>query len=169
MSLAPLTTRDISAAQAKGDDLGAGTSAIAPQPVALADTTTRSRGISNGYPRSTKELRKCLTFHAEKQIPQAEHVVEQRHRATARVPTKTHMQRMYYDSTFACCFQCLSMCCRCRHVHVSGRNLEALLTYARVLRIRILLEALYRPLSSVSWRRNTPLQPQRLSSSLIQG
>lgn len=105
MSLAPLTTRDVSAAQAKGDDLGAGTSAIAPQPVALADTTTRSRGPPNGYPRSTKELRKCLTFHVEKQIPQAEQFVDQHHRATARVPTKTHMHRMYYDSAIACCFQ----------------------------------------------------------------
>lgn len=67
------------------------------QPLALAEAATSSQDPSDSNPLRTKDLRKCLAFLIDKQIPQAENDVEQCHRATKGVSTKTMMHRVYYD------------------------------------------------------------------------
>ena len=67
------------------------------QPEALTETAAESPDLSDKDTRSTKKLRKCLTFLTNEQIPQAEQTVEQLRRMANRLSGKTMMHRVYYD------------------------------------------------------------------------
>jgi hypothetical protein len=67
-----------------------------PQPIALADTANKIHS-PNKNPHDTAELKNCLAFLTNKQIPQAERYVKQAQHAIEGVSTRSLMHRVYYD------------------------------------------------------------------------
>lgn len=75
----------------------AATPTDSPQPVALADPTTKSHDPPKTDPRLTNKLKKCLSLLTNDLIPRAEQDVAQLRRMANRLSGKTMMHRVYYD------------------------------------------------------------------------